>query len=117
VGERGVKLSGGQRQRVAIARALLKNAPLLVLDEATSSLDSVSERYITDAMGDLMAHRTTIVVAHRLSTIRRLDRILVIQEGRIVEDGSHEELLDSNGLYAELWSHQTGDLLDDQVAV
>jgi ATP-binding cassette subfamily B protein len=114
VGERGVKLSGGQRQRVAIARALLKAAPILVLDEATSSLDSVSERYITDAMGALMAKRTTIVVAHRLSTIHRLDRILVIREGRIVEDGSHEELLAKNGLYSELWSRQTGDLLGEQ---
>ncbi len=113
VGERGVKLSGGQRQRVAIARALLKDAPILVLDEATSSLDSVSERYITEAMGALMAKRTTIVVAHRLSTIRRLDRILVIREGQIVEDGSHEELLKRDGLYAELWSHQTGDLMDE----
>jgi ATP-binding cassette subfamily B protein len=98
VGERGVKLSGGQRQRVAIARALLKEAPILVLDEATSSLDSVSERYITDAMGALMERRTTIVVAHRLSTIRKLDRILVIEDG---------------GLYARLWSHQTGDRLDE----
>ncbi len=113
VGERGVKLSGGQRQRVAIARALLKDAPILVLDEATSSLDSVSEKYITEATGVLMAHRTTIVVAHRLSTIRKLDRILVIREGKIVEDGAHDELIKRDGLYAELWSHQTGDLLDE----
>jgi ATP-binding cassette subfamily B protein len=113
VGERGVKLSGGQRQRVAIARALLKDAPILVLDEATSSLDSVSERYITEAMGELMARRTTIVVAHRLSTIRRLDRILVVRDGRVVEDGAHDELLAAGGLYAELWSHQTGDLMDE----
>jgi len=113
VGERGVKLSGGQRQRVAIARALLKEAPVLVLDEATSSLDSVSERFIIEAMDELMAHRTTIVVAHRLSTIRRLDRILVIQDGQVVQDGSHDELLKQEGLYAKLWSHQTGDLLDE----
>jgi ATP-binding cassette subfamily B protein len=113
VGERGVKLSGGQRQRVAIARALLKEAPILILDEATSSLDSVSERYITDAMGALMARRTTLVVAHRLSTIRKLDRILVIQDGQIVDDGSHLQLLEHDGLYAQLWSHQTGDLLDE----
>ncbi|HVQ43443.1 MAG TPA: ABC transporter ATP-binding protein [Candidatus Saccharimonadia bacterium] len=116
VGERGVKLSGGQRQRVAIARALLKDAPILVLDEATSSLDSVSERYITEAMGVLMRRRTTIVVAHRLSTIRRLDRILVIRDGQVVEDGSHDELLGRDGLYAQLWSHQAGDLLDDPAA-
>ena len=113
VGERGVKLSGGQRQRVAIARALLKDAPILVLDEATSSLDSVSERFITEAMGTLMAKRTTIVVAHRLSTIRRLDRILVIDKGSIVEDGSHDALLARGGLYAQLWLHQTGNLLGE----
>lgn len=115
VGERGVKLSGGQRQRVAIARALLKEAPILVLDEATSSLDSVSERYINEAMGVLMERRTTLVVAHRLSTIRRLDRILVIDAGRIVEDGTHQQLLERDGLYAQLWSHQTGDMLGEQI--
>jgi ABC-type multidrug transport system fused ATPase/permease subunit len=113
VGERGVKLSGGQRQRVAIARALLKDAPILVLDEATSSLDSVSERYITEAMGELMANRTTLVVAHRLSTIRRMDRILVIEGGAVVEDGSHAELLNNKGLYAQLWSHQIGDIMSN----
>jgi ATP-binding cassette, subfamily B, bacterial len=111
VGERGVKLSGGQRQRVAIARAMLKPAPILVLDEATSSLDSMSEKYITDALDDLMAKRTTIVVAHRLSTIRKMDRILVVDDGKILEDGSHDELIKKHGLYAALWSHQSGDYI------
>ena len=113
VGERGVKLSGGQRQRVAIARALLKEAPILVLDEATSSLDSVSERFITQAMDALMQKRTTIVVAHRLSTIAKLDRIVVVEAGTIVEDGTHDELVAAGGLYARLWSHQAGGMLDD----
>jgi ATP-binding cassette subfamily B protein len=108
VGERGVKLSGGQKQRVAIARAFLKNAPILVLDEATSALDSVSEELIQDALFKLMKNKTVIVVAHRLSTIQRLDRILVIEEGEIVEDGTHQELLQKkNGLYAGFWKKQT----------
>lgn len=113
VGERGVKLSGGQRQRVAIARAILKNAPILILDEATSALDSESEQAIQKAMESLMKDKTTLVVAHRLSTINRLDRILVIDEGRIVEEGSHRLLLSKKGRYAELWSHQSGGFLDD----
>lgn len=112
VGERGTKLSGGEKQRVAIARAMLKNAPILLLDEATSALDSESERLIQDALGKLMAGRTTIVIAHRLSTIQRSDRIVVLDDGKIVEDGSHKELVEQNGLYAELWSHQSGGFIE-----
>src|SRR3989344_4515244 len=112
VGERGVKLSGGERQRIAIARAMLKNAPILVLDEATSSLDSVSESYIQDAFNELMKGKTTIVIAHRLSTIQKMDRIIVLDKGQIVEEGTHKELLEKNGMYANLWNHQTGGFLD-----
>lgn len=109
VGERGVKLSGGERQRVAIARAILKDAPILVLDEATSSLDSESERYIQEALRDLMAHKTTIVIAHRLSTIMQMDRIIVIEKGKIIEEGKHKELLKVNqGVYQKLWDIQAG---------
>ena len=106
-GERGVKLSGGQRQRVAIARAMLIDAPILVLDEATSALDSESEAIVQDALLRLMQGRTTIVVAHRLSTVASLDRIVVLKQGVIVEDGSHEELVKANGEYARLWNRQT----------
>jgi len=113
VGERGVKLSGGQRQRVAIARAILKDAPILILDEATSSLDSVTEKKIQLGLGNLMQGRTVVVVAHRLSTIAHMDRILVFDQGRIVEDGSHEELLGANGHYARLWNMQAGGFLPD----
>lgn len=113
VGERGVKLSGGQRQRVAIARAMLKNAPILVLDEATSSLDSESEVLIQAALWKLMEGRTAIVVAHRLSTIQKMDRIVVMDESKIAEQGSHKELIRAGGTYAKLWSHQTGGFLDD----
>ena len=109
VGERGVKLSGGERQRVAIARAILKNAPILVLDEATSSLDSESEHYIQDALHTLMKGKTTIVIAHRLSTIMEMDRIVVIEAGKITEQGKHEELLKAKqGTYQKLWSIQAG---------
>jgi ATP-binding cassette subfamily B protein len=109
VGERGVKLSGGERQRVAIARAILKDAPILVLDEATSSLDSESERYIQDALTTLMKDRTTIVVAHRLSTIMQMDRILVLEGGKIIEQGKHKELLKvKEGTYQKLWGIQAG---------
>ena len=113
VGERGVKLSGGQRQRVAIARAMIKNAPILVLDEATSALDSASEALIQDALWKLMGGRTAIVIAHRLSTIQRMDRIIVMDEGRIAEEGTHKELLNSDGIYANLWNHQSGGFLED----
>ncbi len=107
VGERGIKLSGGERQRVAIARAILKNAPILVLDEATSSLDSHSEMLIQDALDVLMKDKTVVVIAHRLSTISKMNRIVVLDQGSIIEQGSHDELLRKNGLYAKLWSLQS----------
>ena len=113
VGERGVKLSGGQRQRIVIARAILKNAPILVLDEATSALDSESEKLIQEALDKLMRGRTSIVVAHRLSTIAKLDRIIVLENGKIVEDGPHRELLAKNGIYASLWQHQSGGFIEE----
>jgi ATP-binding cassette subfamily B protein len=112
VGERGVKLSGGQRQRIAIARAVLKDANLLVLDEATSALDSESEVHIQAALAEAMKGRTTIVIAHRLSTVQAMDRIVVLADGRIVEQGSHAELLATGGVYAGLWSHQSGGFLE-----
>jgi ATP-binding cassette subfamily B protein len=112
-GERGVKLSGGQRQRIAIARAILANRPILLLDEATSALDSESERLIQEALRNLMEGRTSIVVAHRLSTIASLDRIIVLSGGSIVEDGTHTELVEAGGEYAYLWSRQTGAYLTD----
>lgn len=112
-GERGIKLSGGQRQRVAIARAMLANAPILVLDEATSALDSESEKLVQDALEKLMQGRTSIVVAHRLSTVASLDRIVVLDRGKIVEDGPHSELIAQGGEYAQLWSRQTGAYLED----
>lgn len=108
VGERGIKLSGGEKQRVAIARAMLKNTPILILDEATASLDSKSEKLIQDALEKLMRERTTIVIAHRLSTLQKMDRILVLDNGNIIEEGSHKFLLRKNGKYAQLWKHQTG---------
>lgn len=111
VGERGVKLSGGQRQRVAIARVILKDAPILILDEATSALDSEIEAAIQEQLSDLMAGKTVIAIAHRLSTIAQMDRLLVMQNGQIIEDGSHAELLARGGLYAELWSRQSGGFL------
>jgi ATP-binding cassette, subfamily B, multidrug efflux pump len=111
VGERGVKLSGGQRQRIAIARVLLKNAPILILDEATSALDSEIESAIQDNLSLLMADKTVIAIAHRLSTIAAMDRLIVLDEGHIVEQGTHEQLLQSQGLYAQLWAKQSGGFL------
>ncbi|HKQ74945.1 MAG TPA: ABC transporter ATP-binding protein [Blastocatellia bacterium] len=116
VGERGVKLSGGQRQRVAIARAILKDAPALILDEATSSLDSESEALIQDALWNLMATRTAIVIAHRLSTVKRMDQLIVLANGRIVEKGGHSALLAQGGVYASLWAHQSGGFLASEEA-
>ncbi|MDD5470040.1 MAG: ABC transporter ATP-binding protein [Candidatus Peribacteraceae bacterium] len=107
VGERGVKLSGGERQRIAIARVILEQAPILLLDEATSSLDSVSEKYIQEQLKELMRGRTTLAIAHRISTIQQMDRIIVLEKGEIIEDGSHQELLRKSGTYADLWSHQS----------
>jgi ATP-binding cassette subfamily B protein len=112
VGERGVKLSGGQRQRVAIARAILVDAPILVLDEATSALDSESEALVQGALENLMRGRTSIVVAHRLSTVASLDRIVVLANGEVVEDGTHHELVERGGEYASLWNRQTGGFLE-----
>ncbi|WOX20846.1 ABC transporter ATP-binding protein [Streptomyces solicathayae] len=116
VGERGVKLSGGQRQRVALARAILRDAPILLLDEATSALDSESEILVQDALWRLMDGRTALVVAHRLSTVATMDRLVVLDRGRIVEQGSHQELLAAEGAYAKLWQHQSGGFLDDAPA-
>ena len=113
VGERGVKLSGGQRQRIAIARAILKDAPILILDEATSALDSVTEKKIQQGMENLMKGRTVVVIAHRLSTISHMDRILVFDQGEIIEDGSHQQLLSLDGHYAQLWNMQAGGFLPE----
>lgn len=113
VGERGVKLSGGQRQRIAIARAMIKNAPILLLDEATSALDSESEALIQDALWKLMEGRTAIVIAHRLSTIQKMDRIIVMDNGKIAEQGSHADLIRQNGIYANLWAHQSGGFIEE----
>lgn len=111
VGERGVKLSGGQRQRIAIARVMLKDAPILLLDEATSALDSEVEAAIQESLDKMMENKTVIAIAHRLSTIAAMDRLIVLDKGRIVEEGSHAELLAKNGLYAKLWAHQSGGFL------
>ena len=107
VGDRGVVLSGGERQRIAIARAILKNAPILIFDEATSSLDSESEKYIQESLKTLMKGKTVIAIAHRLSTLREMDRIIVLENGKIIEEGSHLSLLRKKGRYAELFKMQT----------
>ena len=109
VGERGVRLSGGQRQRVAIARAVLKDAPMLILDEATSAVDNETEAALQRSIQRISEGRTTIVIAHRLSTIRHADRIVVLENGAVIEDGQHESLVESAGVYAKLWSVQTGE--------
>ncbi len=114
VGERGVKLSGGQRQRVAIARVLLKDAPILIMDEATSALDSEVESIIQSNLSRLMEGKTVIAIAHRLSTIAALDRLIVLDKGKIVEQGTHSELIAQGGLYAQLWSHQSGGFLGEE---
>ena len=116
VGERGIKLSGGQRQRIAIARALLKNAPILILDEATSALDSLTEKLIQDSLHALMQGRTTIVIAHRLSTLSEMDRILVFDNGQIVEDGTHADLIKAKGHYSRMWAMQAGGFLPEQLS-
>ncbi len=115
VGERGIKLSGGQRQRIAIARAILKDAPILILDEATSALDSLTEKLIQDGLHLVMQERTTIVIAHRLSTLSEMDRILVFEKGRIIEDGSHQELIQKPSYYSRMWKMQAGGFLPDKL--
>ena len=115
VGERGIKLSGGQRQRIAIARAMIKNAPILILDEATSALDSLTEKLIQDGLHSLMKGRTTIVIAHRLATLSEMDRILVFDNGQIVEDGTHASLINANGHYTKMWQMQAGGFLLDEL--
>jgi ATP-binding cassette, subfamily B, multidrug efflux pump len=121
VGERGVKLSGGQRQRIAIARVMLKDAPILLLDEATSALDSEVEAAIQQSLYKLMEGKTVVAIAHRLSTIAAMDRLIVMDKGRIVEQGTHRELLAAGGIYARLWEHQSGGFLgeetDDETAL
>lgn len=111
VGERGVKLSIGQRQRIAIARAFLDDKPILILDEATSALDSESELLVQRALEKLWEHKTVIAIAHRLSTLRNMDKVIVIQDGQIVEQGTQTELLKSKGIYSELWAHQSGGMI------
>lgn len=113
VGDRGIKLSGGQRQRIAIARAFLKDAPILILDEATSALDSETEVAIQSSFDKLSAGHTTIAIAHRLSTLRNMDRIIVLDEGKIVESGTHAKLLRQKGVYYKLWKMQSGGFLQD----
>src|SRR2546421_11104710 len=109
IGERGMTLSGGQRQRITIARAIIRDSPMLVLDEPSAGLDAESEKLVFDALGNLMAGKTSIVIAHRLATVRRADVIFVIDDGRVVEQGTHEELLDGGGLYSRLYDLQFKD--------
>jgi ATP-binding cassette subfamily B multidrug efflux pump len=113
VGERGVKLSGGQRQRIAIARVLIKDAPILILDEATSALDSEVEAAIQSHLSQLMQGKTVIAIAHRLSTIAAMDRLIVLDKGQIIEQGTHSELIALGGIYAQLWAHQSGGFLGE----
>ena len=113
VGERGVKLSGGQKQRIAIARVILKNAPILLLDEATSSLDSEVEIIIQESLDILMKGKTVIAIAHRLSTIAAMDRLIVMDNGKIIEEGNHKSLIKKKGLYYQLWQHQSGGFIGD----
>jgi ATP-binding cassette subfamily B multidrug efflux pump len=115
VGERGVKLSGGQRQRIAIARVMLKDAPILLLDEATSALDSEVEAAIQQSLNRLMEGKTVVAIAHRLSTIAAMDRLIVLDKGRIAEEGNHYSLLAQGGLYARLWAHQSGGFLGEDI--
>jgi len=115
VGERGVKLSGGQRQRIAIARVMLKDAPILLLDEATSALDSEVEAAIQESLYRLMEGKTVVAIAHRLSTIAAMDRLIVLDNGRIAEEGDHRWLLSRGGLYARLWAHQSGGFLGEEI--
>ena len=110
VGERGIKLSGGQRQRLSIARAIVKDAPILILDEATSAVDTETERAIQQNLRTLTAGRTALIIAHRLSTIRHADRILVLRDGQVAEEGTHDDLLARGGTYADLWHVQSGEL-------
>jgi len=114
-GDRGVKLSGGQRQRIAIARVMLKDAPILILDEATSALDSEAEAAIQENLYKLMQGKTVIAIAHRLSTIAAMDRLVVMDQGRVIEEGSHEELVAKGGLYAQLWQRQSGGFLLEDI--
>ena len=111
VGERGVSLSGGQRQRIAIARVILKNAPILIMDEATSALDSEIESAIQKSLYQLMEAKTVIAIAHRLSTIAAMDRLIVLDQGEIIEQGTHQQLMEAQGVYAQLWHHQSGGFL------
>ena len=113
VGERGVKLSGGQKQRIAIARVILKNAPILLLDEATSALDSEVEIIIQESLATLMQGKTVIAIAHRLSTIAAMDRLIVMDNGAIIEEGDHKSLIKKRGLYYQLWQHQSGGFIGD----